>query len=131
VNDFTARALADPRIKQKFARSDGARLVSMLVEQVCAATGGPCKYTGRSMKAAHAGMGVTEGEFAALVEDLTASLVHLSVPEAERKELLAILGTMKGDIVEVPGDATGTPLPAGFRPWQPPKPPSPKPQAKP
>src|SRR5262245_4126692 len=83
VKDLAGRALADARIKQKFAKSDPDRLVSSLVQQICAATGGPCKYTGRSMKDAHRNMGVTDGEFNALVEDLTASLDHFKVGAKE------------------------------------------------
>ena len=122
VKDFAGRALADARIKQKFAKSDPDRLVTSLVQQVCAATGGPCKYTGRSMKDAHRSMGVTEGEFNALVEDLTASLDHFKVGAKEKSELLTTLGSMKGDIVEVKGNSTGTPLPTSFVPWK--KPPA-------
>jgi hemoglobin len=59
-------------------------------------------------------MGVTEGEFNALVEDLVATLKAFNVPQREQDELLAALGTMKGDIVEVQGEATGTPLPKSF-----------------
>ena len=122
VKDFAGRALADNRINKKFARSDPDRLVSSLVQQICAATGGPCKYTGRSMKDAHRSMGVTEGEFNALVEDLIASLDHFNVGPKEKTELLGALATMKGDIVEVKTNATGTPLPTNFVPWK--KPPA-------
>jgi hemoglobin len=116
IDSFVARAAADNRINKKFARSDVARVKTMLVDQVCAATGGPCTYTGRSMKDAHRNMGVTEGEFNALVEDLTATLQALNVPERERNELLGALAPMKTDIVEVQGPATGTKLPANFVP---------------
>lgn len=118
VDSFAARVLRDARINAKFAQSDPARLTVMLKEQICAATGGPCKYTGRSMKEAHRNMGVTEGEFGALVDDLAATLSAFKVGGAEQKELLTTLGTMKGDIVGVKGDATGTALPASFRPWK-------------
>lgn len=116
VDSFVARVAADARINKKFARSDVGRVKTMLVEQVCAATGGPCTYTGRSMKDAHRNMGVTDGEFGALVEDLSATLQALNVPEKERNELLGALGPMKADIVEVPGAQTGTKLPANFVP---------------
>jgi hemoglobin len=89
----------------------------MLVDQICAQTGGPCTYAGRSMKEAHTNMGVTEGEFNALVEDLVTTLNAFNVPKPEQDELLNALGTMKGDIVEVPGStATSTPLPKTFNP---------------
>ena len=114
VDSFVAIVAKDTRINKKFARSDVARVKSMIVNQVCSATGGPCTYSGRSMKDAHRNMGVTEGEFNALVEDLTASLNAYSVPRPEQDELLGALATMKGDIVEVDGSATGTALPKSF-----------------
>lgn len=114
VDSFVAIVGKDARINKKFARSDGARVRSMLIDQVCSATGGPCTYSGRSMKEAHRNMGVTEGEFDALVEDLVASLNAYNVPKPEQDELLSALGTMKGDIVEVQGKATGTALPGNF-----------------
>ena len=86
----------------------------MLIDQVCEATGGPCKYTGRSMKEAHAGMNVTAGEFNALVEDLVATLNHFKVGKSEQDELLGVLGPLMPEIVEVDSDQVGTPLPATF-----------------
>jgi hemoglobin len=115
VDTFVARVAADTRINKKFARSDIPRVKTMIVDQVCAQTGGPCTYTGRSMKEAHRNMRVTEGEFNALVEDLVAALNQFSVPKREQDELLAALGTMKGDIVEVQSAQTGTALPAAFK----------------
>jgi hemoglobin len=119
VEDFRDRAAADDRINLKFARTDIARLTKMLIDQVCEATGGPCRYGGRGMKEAHAGMNVTKGEFDALVDDLVATLKQLKVPSAEQGELLAILGPLKPDIVEVDSNEVGTPLPDAFRPAQP------------
>jgi hemoglobin len=116
VDTFVARVAADARINKKFAHTDIPRLKTMLVDQVCAQTGGPCTYTGRTMKEAHRGMRVTEGEFNALVEDLVAALNKFNVPKREQDELLGALGSMKGDIVEVQSAATGTRLPAGFKP---------------
>jgi hemoglobin len=116
VNDFAGRVLADERVNKKFAKSDPARLVLHLQEQVCAATGGPCEYTGSDMKTTHKSMKVTEGEFSALVGDLVATLDKFNVPAAEKTELLGILGGLKSQIVEVKGDATGTALPSKFKP---------------
>jgi len=117
VDSFVAIVAKDARINKKFARSDIGRVKRMLVDQICAQTGGPCTYSGRNMKEAHQNMGVTEGEFNALVEDLVTTLNAFNVPKPEQDELLNALGTMKGDIVEVPGStATGTPLPKNFAP---------------
>jgi len=115
VDDFVARCAADDRINQKFARTDVPRLKAMLVDQVTAATGGPATYTGRSMAETHDGMGVTAGEFDALVGDLVATLNQFSVPSAEQTALLGILGPLRSDIVSVESDATGTPLPDSYK----------------
>ncbi|MEP6911480.1 MAG: group 1 truncated hemoglobin [bacterium] len=116
IDDFTGRVAADNRINKKFGKSDIPRVKLHLVEQVCAATGGPCAYTGLDMKKAHKNMKVTEGEFGALVEDLVATLDKFNVPQAEKDELLGILGPLKSQIVEVNSADTGTRLPANFKP---------------
>ena len=115
VDDFVARCAADGRINGKFARTDIPRLKANLVDQVCAAAGGPCTYTGRDMRTTHDGMSVTAGEFDALVGDLIATLDQFGVPEAEKAELLGALAPMRSEIVEVESDATGTPLPDTYR----------------
>jgi len=116
IDSFVSIVAKDDRINKKFAKSDVARVKKMLVDQVCAQTGGPCTYTGLTMKEAHAKMGVTDGEFNALAEDLVKTLTAYNVPKAEQDELLNALGSMKADIVEIPGPATGTPLPKDFVP---------------
>jgi len=116
VKDFRDRCGGDSRINAKFARTDMARLTSMLIDQVSEASGGPAKYTGRDMKTAHADMGVTSGEFIALVENLVATLNKFGVGKAEQDELIGILGPLKSDIVEVDSSATGTALPDKYEP---------------
>jgi hemoglobin len=116
IGEFAGRVLADERINKKFAKSDPQRLTLHLVEQVCMATGGPCKYTGMDMKKTHKNMKVTEGEFNALVEDLVAALDKFSVPAQEKTDLLHLLAPLKDQIVEVKSSDTGTPLPTNFKP---------------
>jgi hemoglobin len=115
VEDFRDRVAKDDRINQKFARTDLGRLTRMLIDQVCQAAGGPCSYTGRSMKEAHAGMGVTNGEFDALVGDLVSTLNQFKVGKTEQGELLGLLGPLKPDIVEVDSSQVGTPLPPTYQ----------------
>ncbi len=100
VDTFVAKVGGDKRINGYFANTDLTKLKMHLVNQICEASGGPCKYTGRTMKQTHAGMGVTDAAFGALVEDLVAALDHHKVGKVEKDELLAVLGPMKGDIVE-------------------------------
>ncbi|MFL6227991.1 MAG: group 1 truncated hemoglobin [Pyrinomonadaceae bacterium] len=118
VDEFIKMAGADARINKKFARTaqDGKRVRLHFIEQICMLTGGPCKYTGDGMKKAHHNMGLTEGEFAAGVEDLTKALDKFNVPAQEKGELLTVLASFKKELVEVKSDETGTPLPANFKP---------------
>jgi hemoglobin len=99
VDDFVGRVAADTRINGKFANADIPRLKQMLVDQICQASGGPCTYTGRDMKTAHAGMQITGDQFDALVQDLVAALDKFKVGKQEKGELLSVLGPMKRDIV--------------------------------
>ena len=99
VDDFVGNVAADARINRHFANANIPRLKTMLVDQICQAAGGPCTYTGASMKTAHAGMKITDAEFNALVEDLIKSLDKFKVGAREKNDLLGALGGMKGDIV--------------------------------
>ncbi|HEX7441646.1 MAG TPA: group 1 truncated hemoglobin [Caldimonas sp.] len=99
VDDFIGNVAADTRINRRFGGTDIPRLKRMLVDQICAGTGGPCTYTGRNMSAAHEGMNIRDDEFGALVEDLVKSLDKFKVPAREKGDLLGILGPMKGAIV--------------------------------
>ena len=105
VDDFVANCAADTRINKFFAATaaDKNRLTTFktnLVDQICEAAGGPCKYKGRDMKTAHAGMGISNADFNALVEDLTKSLNKFKVGKAEQDQLLGVLGPMRAQIVE-------------------------------
>ncbi len=104
VGQFVANVAADKRINTFFkaTAADKTRLAKFktnLVNQICQGSGGPCKYTGKTMKAAHKGMGITDANFNALVEDLVAALNKFKVGTKEKNDLLAVLGPMKSDIV--------------------------------
>jgi hemoglobin len=100
VDDFVGNVARDKRINRFFANTDIPRLKRLLVAQICAGSGGPCVYRGRSMKDAHRGLGIRNRHFNALVEDLVRSLDKFNVPAREQRELLALLGPMRRDIVE-------------------------------
>jgi hemoglobin len=103
TDDFIGRLLADARFAKFFAGASTdskGKIRQHVVDQLCNATGGPCLYTGRTMKQSHAGLGITEDEWNASVKLLTESLDKFKVPGAEKAELLAIAGTLKADIVE-------------------------------
>ncbi len=100
VDTFVGKVGADQRINGYFASTDLGKLKMHLVNQICEASGGPCTYTGRTMKQTHQGMGVSDAAFGALVEDLVSALDHHKVGKAEKDQLLGVLGPMKSDIVE-------------------------------
>ena len=83
--------------------------------QLCEATGGPCTYTGRSMRDTHAGMKTTAGEFDVVMQHLGATLDELNIPKPEQDELVGLIEPMRGDIVEVESPDTGTPLPDSYQ----------------
>ena len=107
VHDFVVMAAGDAKVNflrdGKFKLDDAgvANLEKLLVELISATTGGPLKYTGKDMKKSHAGMKITDAEFDALAGDLIAVLNKYKVPKAELDELIAIVGSTRGDIVEV------------------------------
>ena len=106
VSDFVDTVGGDKRIEnekvaQRLKTIDINQLKALLVDQVCMGTGGPCEYKGRDMKVTHDGLGITDAEFDYVVDDLVQTLNKYKVPEKEQNELLAILGPMRPDIVEV------------------------------
>jgi hemoglobin len=115
VDSWVARVAGDDRINRKFERTDIPRLKKEVVDQLCEATGGPCSYTGRSMRDTHTGMKTTAGEFDAVMQDLGATLDEFNVPKAEQDELVDLLRPMRDEIVEVESPETGTPLPDSYQ----------------
>ena len=99
VDDFVTRLASDKRINKRFAKSNVVKLKEHLVLQICEATGGPCKYTGKDMVTAHKGMKITKAEFNITGAHLAASLDKFKVPEKEKNELLSAIGGMEKDIV--------------------------------
>jgi len=99
VDEAIKNIAADRRINRFFKGANIQRLRRQLADQICAASGGPCVYTGRDMKSAHAGMGIQSSHFNALVQDLGKALNKFRVPGREQRELVALLAPTKKDIV--------------------------------
>jgi hemoglobin len=99
VDEFVRRIAADNVINARFANADMPHLKAALVEQICAASGGPCKYTGKDMKTAHTGMKITEEEWTAIAGDLKGALDQFKVGATEQGQLLGAVVGMKPDIV--------------------------------
>ncbi len=99
VDGLLQRATRDPRIQDFFKETNLQYLRTQLVDQLCAASGGPCRYEGESMKNAHAAMGLKQAHFNALVEDLQDALDAAGIPFSTQGRLLALLAPMHRDIV--------------------------------
>jgi hemoglobin len=92
-------SIADPRISDIFKNQDIERLRRTLKEQFCYILNGGCDYTGRTMKAAHADMGIQQTDFNALVENLQTAMDREGVPFFAQNRLLAKLAPQARDIV--------------------------------
>jgi hemoglobin len=102
TDDFITRLATDPKLAKFFVGvSDNSkgRIRQLVVDQLCAATGGPCIYLGRDMKTSHKGLGITEADWQTAVADLVLTLNKFKVGAAEQRDLAAALGTLKADIV--------------------------------
>ena len=105
TDDFIGRLLKDPALSRFFAghgEDSKGRIRQLIVDQLCAATGGPCVYIGRDMRTAHKGIGIAEADWTASVGHLIASLDKFKVGQKEKEDLLAIASSLKKDIVEKP-----------------------------
>ena len=103
VDDFIGRLVTVKQFEKFFigqSTDSKKRIRQHILDQFCAATGGPCVYTGREMKTSHAGLGITNAEWDAAAKHLVASLDKFKVPEKEKGELLAFVTSLKKDIVE-------------------------------
>ncbi len=103
VDDFIGRLVADKRFSKFFVghSEDSLKKIRQhIVDQFCAAAGGPCLYTGRDMKTTHHGLGITSDDWDAAANHLVETLDKFKVPAAEKGELLAFVGTLKKDIVD-------------------------------
>jgi len=103
VDDFVGRLVADKRLNKFFVGHSEDSLHKIrqhVVDQICNAAGGPCLYTGRDMRTSHHGLGITNEDWDASVKHLVATLDKFKVPKAEQDELLAVVSTLKKDIVD-------------------------------
>lgn len=103
VDDFIGRLVADKTLTKFFAghSEDSLKKIRMhVIDQFCAAAGGPCLYVGRDMKTSHHGLGITSADWDASANHLVETLDHFKVAKAEKDELMAFVATLKKDIVD-------------------------------
>jgi len=111
VDDFINRIMVDPRLNanpqvdEAHHRVPPAGFKYLVTERVCWATGGPQKYTGKSMADSHANLKITAEEWDAFLDDFQQTLDKFAVPAEEQGELKAIVNSTRSDIVLVAGSA--------------------------
>lgn len=101
ANDIVDLHLANPVLAPRFAPADIPEVKRHARDFICAGTGGPETYEGRTMPDAHRGMNVNEQEFVATIDDVLEALEKNGVGQREQDEMLVILYRMKGDIVHL------------------------------
>jgi hemoglobin len=102
TDSFLARIQRDTAISAFFAGLEPAQLSKirqLVVDQLCAASGGPCLYVGRPMKETHATLDITSDVFDRFVGHFRETLVAFKVPQREQDEVLSALDAMKSDVV--------------------------------
>jgi len=100
VDKLVEVMLADDRINFAFAETDLAKFNGLLYDQLCELTGGPCKYTGRTMFESHKKLNSTNAQFNALAEDLYIAFSAVGVPYHVQNKVMALLAPMQPDIVK-------------------------------
>jgi hemoglobin len=106
VDDFIERLLvndtlnANPAISEARRRVPKAGLKFHVTTLVCEVTGGPCKYSGRSMKESHDHLNINEAQWQAMIGDFRETLDKFKVPASEQEELVAIVESTEKDIVK-------------------------------
>lgn len=111
VDDFIDRIMVDPRLNanpqvdEAHHRVPPAGFKYLVTEMVCWATGGPQKYTGKSMFDSHAHLKITSQEWEAFLDDFQQTLNKFAVPADEQAELKAIVNSTRSDIVVAAGAA--------------------------
>jgi len=89
----------NPIVNNRFSNSDPKYVKQKVYEIVVASTGGPVEYTGKSMTDAHISMNINDMEFNAVVDDVLKAFEMHGVAKKERDEVLAILWSVKDQIV--------------------------------
>lgn len=100
VDDIIAAHLANPLVKTRFENvKDLGHLKQMAREFFSAGAGGPVTYSGKDMLAAHKGMNISEQEYLAVMDDIVGALNRNGADEDSKKDVIAILYSLKDQII--------------------------------
>ncbi|MCM5571595.1 group 1 truncated hemoglobin [Burkholderiaceae bacterium FT117] len=99
VDESIDRHAVNPVLAPRFRGKDLPRLKKIGTQFFCAGIGGPQEYEGRDLRTAHAGMNVSEQEFVATIDDIVAALASHGVARPETDEVVAILYSLKDEVL--------------------------------
>lgn len=92
---------ANPKLKEWHTRTYQTRLPGLKFNRtlwVCAATGGPYKYTAKSLHDAHLDLQITAAVFDEVAAELARTLDYFHVPQREKQEVMAAFNAQKVDV---------------------------------
>ena len=95
--------LADPPLAAYFrgmSNDTKGRTRQLIVDFIAASFGGPTIYTGRNMEVLHGGLGISDLEYAALVQHAADTLTDLGLAAEQKDAGLARFASLEGDIGE-------------------------------
>lgn len=101
VDDLVEMHCKNPLIGARFQKTDLNRLREKGREFFAMGTGGPANYTGKDMREAHKGMNISEQEFVAVLDDILAAMDKNKLGDQEKREVLAIAYSLKGEVIRV------------------------------
>ena len=99
VRGMYDRILIDPELAPFFSRTNFDRLVRQQCDFVGSALGGPEVYKGRDMVKAHRRHAIGNRHFDLVAGHLAASLDALDVPADLAAEVLGVVGSLRGQVV--------------------------------
>lgn len=102
VDDIIVAHQKNPVIKTRFENiKDIAHAKQMARQFFSAGSGGPEAYTGKDMRTAHKGMNISEQEYLAAMDDIIGAMEKHGLGQDTKKDVLAILYSLKGEIIRV------------------------------
>ncbi len=100
ANDILDKNFNNPLIGHHFRSVDMGKLKQLVFEFFSMGTGGPHQYTGRDMVTAHTGLNISGKDFLIANDDVLQALDENGVGQAEKEEVIAILDSMKADVID-------------------------------
>jgi len=92
---------ANPQLKEWHTEKYKVRLPGLKFNRtlwVCAVSGGPYKYTAKSLHDAHLDLHISPDVFDEVAAELASALDHFKVPVREKQEVLAAFNAQKLDV---------------------------------